>query len=62
MVVIFFFRVEILDVAKFGKIKNSKITMAKKNDALSITSEDEKLIEALKKNFPTVRIEMKYSP
>ena len=36
--------------------------MVKKNDALSITSEDEKLIEALKKNFTTVRIEMKYSP
>ena len=43
------------------EIKNSKITMAKKNDALSITSEDEKLIEALKKNFTTVGIEMKYS-
>ena len=45
-----------------AEIKNSKITMVKKNDALSITSEDEKLIEALKKNFTTVRIEMKYSP
>ena len=44
------------------EIKNSKITMVKKNDALSITSEDEKLIEALKKKFTTVRIKMKYSP